>query len=90
MTHEIKPGSQFKKDTKKAEKQGVDISLVKDVINILASGEKLPEKYLPHKLTGYDYYECHIQPDLLLIYDIDIAANILYLVRLGSHSELFG
>jgi len=42
-----------------------------------------------HALTG-DYFgfrECHVKPDVLLVYDVD--AEYLYLVRLGSHSELF-
>lgn len=50
----------------------------------------LPEKYKPHKLVG-DYagfMECHIENDLLLIW-LDPEENIIKLVRLGTHSELF-
>ena len=50
----------------------------------------LPEKYKPHKLVS-DYagfMECHIENDLLLIW-LDPEENIIKLVRLGTHSELF-
>jgi len=59
------------------------------VVGLLRNKKKLPEKYKDHALTG-DYFgfrECHVKPDVLLVYDVD--AEYLYLVRLGSHSELF-
>jgi YafQ family addiction module toxin component len=51
----------------------------------------LPEKNRDHALGGEwrDHRECHLKPDLLLIYRKPNAA-VLQLVRLGSHSELFG
>ena len=50
---------------------------------------KLPEKYKDHDLLGsyIDYRECHVKPDVLLIYKAD--EQLLYLYRIGSHSELF-
>jgi mRNA interferase YafQ len=58
---------------------------------VLASDQPLEPGYRDHELTGdwRGYRECHVRPDLLLIYkktDVDI----LRLARLGSHSELFG
>lgn len=51
--------------------------------------KKLPEKYRDHSLAGdyHGYRECHIKPDVLLIYRTD--EQCLYLARIGSHSELF-
>lgn len=57
---------------------------------MLAKGEQLPEQMRPHMLTG-DYrgcMECHIMGDFLLIW-IDQTEETIYLLRLGSHSELF-
>lgn len=51
----------------------------------------IPPKYKPHILLG-DYkgcMECHIEGDFLLIW-VDEQNDIIELVRLGSHSELFG
>jgi mRNA interferase YafQ len=51
----------------------------------------LPKKFLPHKLSGQykDNWECHIKPDWLLIWNIDDQANEIWLVRTGTHSDLF-
>lgn len=57
---------------------------------MLAKGEQLPEQMRPHLLTG-NYrgcMECHIMGDFLLIW-IDQTEETIYLLRLGSHSELF-
>ncbi len=58
-------------------------------VDILMTTGTLPHKYLPHTLSGNykGYSECHIRPDLLLIYQIDGDTLILY--RIGSHAELF-
>ena len=87
----IKPTTQFKKDLKIAEKSHRNISLLKEVINKLANGEKLEQKYRDHSLTGNwkGHRECHVQPDWLLIYEIDGENLFLYLTRTGTHSDLF-
>jgi mRNA interferase YafQ len=79
----------FKKDYKKLSLE--QKNLLKEVIIKLAFTEPLDEKYKDHKLIG-DYLgcrECHIKPDLLLIYKIDNNILELALTRVGSHSELF-
>lgn len=83
--------NQFKKDLKLAKKQGKDLDKLFEVINILANGEKLDTKFKDHDLSGSykGTCECHIEPDWLLIYEIDNNALILMLYRLGTHSELF-
>lgn len=83
----------YRKDFKKLLRSGVfDASFLNDVINLLARGESLPQKLKDHSLKGSmkGHRECHIKPDLLLVYKIHKGKLILELIRLGSHSELFG
>ncbi|WDE95669.1 type II toxin-antitoxin system YafQ family toxin [Lentisphaera profundi] len=87
---ELVYGSQFKKDFKKARKLPIeDLSNIFKIISTLQSQTPLDQKYKDHDLTGNykAYRECHIKPDLLLIYTVD--GKDLSLVRIGSHSELF-
>ena len=91
MKYSIERTTQFKKDFKLAEKQGLNLDELEKVVLMLANGEKLPEKYKDHELKGNyaGYRECHIEPDWLLIYKIMEQVLILTLVRTGSHSRLF-
>lgn len=91
MKYQIEITSGFKKDYKLAQKRGLDMSQLQKVIEILSSGEALPEKYLDHALIGdyKGYRECHIRPDWLLVYKIQNDILILTLARTGSHSDLF-
>ena len=61
------------------------------IVKLLAEGNQIPEEYNPHSLKGNwkNYMECHIENDTLLIW-FDKNNNAIELVRLGSHSELFG
>ncbi len=81
--------SGFKKDYKKL--SVIDKKLLKSIIGILVNKEKLDEKYKDHKLIGnfIGCRECHIKPNLLLIYKINNSILELALTRVGSHSELF-
>lgn len=94
MTLKIRVKSQFKKDLKKASRDPhKNIQLLKSIIdNYLVQNKAVPEHHKPHLLVGNwePCWECHIQPDFLLIWDVDFAANELILVRCGSHAELFG
>ena len=92
MKREIVWTTKFKKDYKLAMKRHMDIALLDNVIRALSRGEKLPEKYSDHALTG-DWAgcrECHIQPDWLLIYRIEDDVLVLTLTRTGTPSDLFG
>jgi mRNA interferase YafQ len=62
------------------------------VVGKLLNGEPLDEKYRAHILSGdrKGQWECHIQPDWLLIWEIYDQELILVLVNSGSHSDLFG
>ncbi|MBQ6781141.1 MAG: type II toxin-antitoxin system YafQ family toxin [Treponema sp.] len=63
----------------------------KAVIRKLAKGEPLDEKYHDHQLLGKlkDFRDCHIRPDLVLIYRIKENILELYVYRIGSHSKLY-
>lgn len=91
MKYEIKPSNQFKKDVKLAQKRGYDLGKLTTVIKKLANGETLEPKYRDHQLTGNFGVcrECHIQPDWLLLYEIENEQLMLYLSRTGTHSDLF-
>lgn len=91
MTYTINPTSRFQKDLKLIQKRGYDLSLLNAIIKKLANGEQLPEKNRDHNLSG-DYSGCresHITPDWLLVYEFDNGELILYLIRTGTHSDLF-
>lgn len=62
------------------------------VVILLAQGAQLPKHYRDHALTGEwrNFRECHIDPDWLLIYEIQEDVLILTLTRTGSHADLFG
>ena len=82
--------TQFKKDFKKIAKLPIpDVVEVGHVIKQLQLGRALPEKYVDHALSGnwQNYRDCHIKPDLVLIYKTD--EDSLKLARIGTHSELF-
>lgn len=81
--------NQFKKDLKRDSKRGKNIDKLEKVVNILQSGNNLEMRYRNHQLTGnwFPYYECHIEPDWLLIYQR--TQTELILIRTGSHSDLF-
>ena len=83
--------SSFKRDYKRELKKDGNIdALLVPVFTTLISGAKLDAKYRDHALTGdwKPYRECHVKPDLLLVYDVPDDEHIV-LIRLGSHSELF-
>ena len=93
MKYEIKQSSKFKKDLKTCLKRGLDYNELVVVLRLLSEGACLPEKYLDHPLRNTkDYKNCrelHIEPDWLLVYKYSNDKVILYLVRTGSHSDLF-
>lgn len=88
--YELEYSNQFKKDFKKVTKMSIpDVIQVGHVISTLQSGESLEAKYVDHGLTANwsGYRDCHVKPDLVLIYKI--SSKTLKLARIGSHSELF-
>jgi mRNA interferase YafQ len=82
-------GAQFRHDVKLAQKRGKDMAKLRDVISLLVEEDPLSARYNDHPLGGEwkHYRDCHLEPDWLLIYKID--GGDLYLVRTGTHSDLF-
>ncbi len=91
MKYEVKFTSQFKKDLKLAKRQNKNLEKLYEVIEQLAEGQTLDEKYQDHNLHGkYDNTrECHIEPDWLLIYEIRESVLVLMLNLVGSYTDLF-
>ena len=89
---ELKRTTAFKRDYQriKAGRHRDCDELLSEILMLLAEDSPLPEKHQDHALVGNwsDYRECHIKPDLLLIYR-KAEDNGLKLIRLGSHSELY-
>ena len=93
MLKVIKRTTQFKKDYKRAIKNGCKEEDLREVLKYLTEEKPLPEKYRDHALQNSRDYknvrECHIHPDWLLIYRTYKEELILELLRTGTHSELF-
>jgi mRNA interferase YafQ len=84
--------NQFKRDVKRLSRSGSkELSKLKKVLAKLINEEKLDAKYQNHPLKSNwkGFFECHIEPDWLLIYRINKDKKELELARTGSHSELF-
>lgn len=79
----------FKKDLKLAKKRKKNINLLKIIITKIINEESLLPKNKEHKLMGkyQGLWECHIEPDWLLIYKVTNTEAIF--IRTGSHSDLF-
>ena len=86
IRYTVKTTSRFRKDFKLARRRGLDADLFKQVVSIL------PDRYHDHALIGNltGFRECHITPDLLLVYLIEKDVLVLTLTRTGTHSDLFG
>ncbi len=87
----LKPSGQYKKDYKRIRHDRKKVEKLFKILNLLEQELPIPPENRPHLLTGnYDgFMECHIEGDFLLIW-FDPDSDEIDLVRLGSHSELFG
>jgi mRNA interferase YafQ len=81
---------QFRNDVKRQKRRGKDVEELIAAIELLAEEGSLPTAYRPHKLSGEwrGVWECHIEPDWLLIYAV-MDEEVL-LIRTGTHADLFG
>jgi len=89
--YEILTTSRFEKDLIRAKKRGKEMSALAMLLRLLENGEPLPDKYKNHKLQNVfpETWDCHIQPDWLLLYEIDKGRKLVKLKRTGSHADLF-
>ncbi|MDD5197239.1 MAG: type II toxin-antitoxin system YafQ family toxin [Candidatus Gracilibacteria bacterium] len=87
----LKLSSRFKSDYKKLKNNKRFIQEFERVIGLLENGERLEKKYRDHNLEGKlsNLRECHVFPDILLVYKLLDKELILQLLRVGSHSEIF-
>ena len=85
----ISPTKKFDRDLRKVWKRKKDLSKLKDVVRMLAKDGKIPSKYKPHPLIGnwVPCWNCHIESDWLLIYQV--TKTHIYLFRTGTHLDLF-
>ncbi len=81
--------TQFRNDLKRQKRRGKDVEELIAAVELLAETGTLPEGYRPHRLIGEwkGVWECHIEPDWLLIYEV--TATEVLLIRTGTHSDLF-
>lgn len=90
--YDITFASRFKKELKKYVKRtDFPLSEYKIILDALIKRKRIEKKYNNHKLSGnwVGTYELHLKPDILLIYEVDHSAKLIYMLRIGSHSELF-
>ena len=87
--YKIRTTKQFDRDLEKIKKRNKNLDKLWNVVNLLSENKPLKEKHRKHKLMGFknDIFECHIEPNWLLIWFID--DNDLILARTGTHADLF-
>ena len=92
MKYTLRYSGQFKRSYKLCKKRGYDMSQLETVLRLLAETGTLPPKYKPHILSGRNwagYWECHIEPNWLLVWDQNDTELVLLLLDTGTHSDLF-
>jgi mRNA interferase YafQ len=85
----VRQHAQFRADLKRQRRRGNDIEELIAVVELLAQDGELPVAYRPHRLSGEwkGVWECHIEPDWLLIYQVSFVEVVL--IRTGTHQDLF-
>lgn len=92
MKYEIVKTRRFKTAFKRVKQlKGFKQEVFVEVVEALANGKKLKKERRDHRLTGNlkDFRECHLAPDILLVYQIDDGILILTLVSIGNHAQVF-
>ena len=92
MSYSIETTRRFDKSLKRCIKRGLDLSKFKECVGILSTEGKLPIQYRPHKLSGQfkGAWECHIEPDWLLVWEQNDTELTLLMIETGTHSDIFG
>jgi mRNA interferase YafQ len=90
MARELLTTTAFERDLRRVRRQGKDLDKLEVIVDLLQSGKLLPPRCRVHPLRGEweGFWDCHVEPDWLLLYKLQ--PDKLILVRTGSHSELFG
>ena len=86
---ELRTTASYRRDVRRQARRQKDPEKLRSVVNILVAGEPLPARYRPHRLVGnwHPCWECHIEPDWLLVWEDD--GVIVTLRRTGTHSDIF-
>lgn len=90
--YKISYTNRFKKDLRLCYKRGFNIDLIQKAVSILEKKGSLPREYLPHRLKGNRkrQWECHIQPDWLMVWEQDDNNLTLLFLESGTHADLYG
>lgn len=91
MSYTILTTKRFERSLKKCVKRGLNMAKFKDVLDHLAKTGSVPQKHKPHKLSGTypGAWECHIEPDWLLVWEQNDTELVLLLLETGTHSDIF-
>ncbi|WP_419946582.1 type II toxin-antitoxin system YafQ family toxin [Candidatus Poriferisodalis sp.] len=86
----LRTTNRFERDLKRAKRRGKHLDKLWAVLEVLLAGGERHARHRTHRLSGQwsEFRECHIEPDWLLIWDLQ--EDALVLVRTGTHSDLFG
>ena len=92
MRYSVDTTRKFDKALKRCIKRGLDMSKFKECVKTLSENGSLPPKYRPHKLSvKFDRaWECHIEPDWLLVWEQNDSELTLLMIDTGTHSDIFG
>lgn len=84
--------NRFKRSLKLCQRRGYDLTKLYEAIKILARDGRLPERFRPHLLQGNrrGQWECHIQPDWLLVWEQYDDRLLLVMLDTGTYADLFG
>ena len=87
---ELHTTAHYRRNERRMRRRGKDISKLDSVVERLLAGEPLDPRQRVHQLVGnwHPLWECHIEPDWLLVWDDD--GNTVTLMRTGTHSDIFG
>ena len=87
----LKYSKRFKKDLKAFKHNKDTLLALEKILDLLIAGKSLPNKHHNHSLKGefQGCFECHLKPNILLVYKKDKQEISILLLRIGSHSDLF-
>ncbi len=93
MAYTLKTTKRFDKAVLRCIARGYDMKALQTAMQLLVDNGELPIKYKPHKLKGYKgtkTWECHIEPNWLLVWEQYDTECVLIMLSTGTHSDLFG
>lgn len=91
MAYTVRTTKRFDKSVELMKRRGCNMEKLRKVLELLIADGTLPPNYRPHKLRGNHEgeWECHIEPDWLLIWQQNDTELTLLMINTGSHSDLF-